>query len=118
MTSTTTYELGRSLEKGITFEFDPPCSDREFSHDILKDLFVNKLPKYLATLSTQWEETSNEQISGLAPTWSGGPIDPCIEDGAWSMEKHRQHVGHIPILGGLPGSKGRGKIATHQSIMD
>ena len=46
------------------------------------------------------------QVSGLAPTGQGGPVDKCIINGAWNAEQQALHGGPIPMLSGAPGSRG------------
>ena len=97
--------LARCLPKGITHEFNTPCAKDNFSKSRIQELFQNKLPTMISSMGASWAEIHSGQVSGLAPTMKGGPIDHCIVNGSWSAERQAAHGGPIPLLSGAHASR-------------
>ena len=98
--------LERCLPSGITNSFKTPCAIFNFSSEILRETFRSKLPEYVGELNEAFNKIPMGQVSGLAPTWQGGPFDKCIIDGSWNPQQQALHGGPIPMMSGAPGSRG------------
>ncbi len=57
-------------------------------------------------MRNKWEDIRCTTVSGLAPTFEGGPLDDCVRAGAWSSQQQRAHGGPIPFMSGAAGSRG------------
>ena len=98
--------LERCLPSGITNSCNTPCAFFNFSTEILRETFRRELPEYLVELNDAFNKIPLGQISGLAPTWQGGPVDRCVIDGTWNPQQQALHGGPIPMMSGAPGSRG------------
>ena len=98
--------LSNSLPKGLTYAFNPPCVSTRFSKDTLNNVFKTELPKLLCDLNKIWETIPMGSFTGLAPVSQHGPIDNCTINGTWSADHQRAHGGALPIMCGVPGSRG------------
>ena len=98
--------LSNSLPKGLTYAFNPPCASTRFNKEVLNNVFKNELPKVLGELQQIWSTIPMGRFTGLAPIAQQGPIDNCSINGNWSPEHQRAHGGALPIMGGVPGSRG------------
>ena len=98
--------LERCLPSGITHAFKSPCANFNFSKEVLRDTFQKKLPGYILELNEAFSKVNGANVSGLAPTWFGGPIDDCVIDGVWEPSLQRMHGGTIPMTVGAQGSHG------------
>ena len=101
-----TLNLARLLPNGITEDFLTPCFGMTFSKEIVTELIKDKLPDMLSSMGAAWADIPSGQVSGLAPTHRGGPIDNCIIDGTWSAARQAAHGGPIPFLSGAYASRG------------
>ena len=105
--------LERCLPSGITNSFLTPCAAFNFSSEILRDTFRSKLPEYIEKLNEAFNLIPMGQVSGLAPTWQGGPFDQCIIEGEWNPQQQALHGGPIPMMSGAPGSRGKPETWPH-----
>ena len=91
---------------GLTAGLNTPCQFHKFSTGLLGELFETSLPKYLQEMRSKWGEIQCTRVSGLAPTFEGGPIDDCVRQGSWCEEQQLAHGGPIPFLSCSKGRRG------------
>ena len=83
-----------------------PCQQINFNTSAIANLFQNSLPQYITDMRSKWEDIRCTTVSGLAPTYEGGPLDDCTVAGAWCSQQQRAHGGPIPFMSGAAGSNG------------
>ena len=98
--------LSRCIPIGVTNVFRTPCASHHFSPEVIRETFQKKLPDYIQQLNVAFDRVPMGQLSGLAPTGQGGPFDDCVINGSWNADQQSLHGGPIPMLGGVPGSRG------------
>ena len=99
--------LSNGIPNGLTYSFNPQCAINSFNRDILNDTFTKELRKCLGELQQIWETIPMGKFTGLAPVAQNGPIDNCTVNGIWSPDLQRAHGGTLPIMRGVPGSRGK-----------
>ena len=77
---------------------------------------VVKDPSLKVQLEEKWNAIPAARLSGLAPTFHGGPIDLCEVNGVWSPTLQAAHQGAIPIMASLTGSRGIVKPFVHGTL--
>ena len=95
-----------STASGLTAGLNTPCQFHKFSTGLLGELFETSLPKYLQEMRSKWGEIQCTRVSGLAPTFEGGPVDDCVRQGSWCEQQQLAHGGPIPFLSCSKGSRG------------
>ena len=81
-----------------------PCQELLLGNDT--ESMLLKIPSLKVQLKEKWNAIPAARLSGLAPTFHGGPIDLCEVNGVWSPTLQAAHQGAIPITASLTGSRG------------
>ena len=98
-------------KNNVSTTIGAPCQELLLGNDT--ENVLSKLPFLKAQLKDKWNTIPAARLSGLAPTFQGGPIDLCEVDGVWSPTLQAAHQRAIPIMASVTGRRGVAKPFEH-----
>ena len=90
----------KSMPHGLAVNYAAPFSG-QLEEEAVNEAMA-RLPESIEELRWKWNSIEVTRVSGLVPTFEGGPLDDCVRDDVWQPSLQTP----MPTVLGLPGSKG------------